>query len=213
MRNLKLILEGRQSYREFTVPKCISDSPDDEIVYEFLRGFADAAGNIRRSNRDRNGFHRVYLDVLNQNWTLPVQLCSLLQQRLNVPVHEILWGHPNLRDPQATKSHQSPFREHQLRIYAHDFLKVGFYIHHKQAILKRLAKENTQRIEQGRTDPSSPCQGSRPFRSKNLHPLEKDNRLPERIRGQHFDAYWQICAAYECPLAQKALKEMKRAVI
>lgn len=207
VRNLKLILEGCQSYREFTVPECIRDS-DKEIVREFLRGFADVAGNIRKSNRDRNDFHRVYLDLLNQNWTLPVQLCSLFQQKLNVPVHEILWGHPNLRDPEA-KSRSSPFREHQLRIYAHDFLQVGFYICHKQEILERFAEENVQRIGQGKTNPSSPCQGSRRFSRKKLHPLENDPRLPELIRGQHFDAYWQICAGYKCPLAQKALKGKK----
>jgi hypothetical protein len=209
VRNLRLILGERQSHREFVIPELIFQS-DGEIVREFLRGFADVAGSIRRSNRDRNGFHRVYLDVLNANWALPVQLCQLLQQRLKVPVHEILWGHPNLRDPQASRLEQSPFREHQLRIYAHDFLGVGFYINHKQEILKKLADENKQQIRRGVSDPSSPCNGARRFRPKEHHPLENDERLPEHIRGRHFDAYWQICAACGCPLAQKAIKEMKR---
>jgi len=205
VRNLRLILGERQSHREFTVPELIAQS-NDEIIREFLRGFADVAGNIRRSNRDRNGFHRIYLDVLNANWTLPVQLCQLLQQRLKVPVHEILWGHPNLRDPQAIYLSQSPFREHQLRIYAHDFLQVGFYIHHKQEILKKLTDENKQRIRQGMSNPSSPCNGIRRLRYKKSHPLENDKRLPEHLRGRHFDAYWQICAACGCPLAQKTLR-------
>jgi hypothetical protein len=133
-----------------------------------------------------------------------------LPARLKVPVHEILWGHPNLRDPQASRLEQSPFREHQLRIYAHDFLEVGFYINHKQEILKKLADENKQQIRRGISDPSSPCNGVRRFRPKEHHPLENDERLPEHIRGRHFDAYWQICAACGCPLAQKAIKEMKR---
>ena len=60
VRNLRMILEGRQSHREFTVPEVIAQS-DDEIIREFLQGFADVSGNIRRSNYDRNGFHRVYL--------------------------------------------------------------------------------------------------------------------------------------------------------
>ncbi len=208
VRNLRLILGERQSYREFTVPESIVQA-DDEIIREFIRGFADVAGNVRRSNYDRNGFHRVYLDVLNANWILPVQLCQLLQQRLKVPVHEILWGHPNLRDPQASRLEQSPFREHQLRIYAHDFLRVGFYIHHKQAILEKLAGENKQRIQQGKPNPSSPCEGIRRFRLKKLHPLEGDERLPENLRGRHFDAYWQICAACGCPFAQQAVQNSK----
>lgn len=209
VRNLRLILGERRSHREFTVPEAIAQS-SDEIVREFPRGFADVAGNIRRSNYDRNGFHRVYLDVLNANWTLPVQLCQLLQQRLKVPVHEILWGHPNLRDPQAKHLKQSPFREHQLRIYAHDFLQVGFYIRHKQEVLEKLADENRQRTQQGMSDPSSPCKGIRRFRSKESHSLESDERLPEYLRERHFDAYWQICAACGCPLAQKSLSELKR---
>ena len=208
VRNLRMILEGRQSHREFTVPEVIAQS-DDEIIREFLRGFADVSGNIRRSNYDRNGFHRVYLDVLNANWTLPVQLCQLLQQRLKVPVHEILWGHPNLRDPQAKHLEQSPFREHQLRIYAHDFLQVGFYIRHKHEVLEKLADENRKRIYQGMSDPSSPCEGIRRFRFKESHPLESDERLPEHLRGRHFDAYWQICAACGCPLARQAMRNLQ----
>ena len=208
VRNLRMILEGRQSHREFTVPEVIAQS-DDEIIREFLRGFADVSGNIRRSNYDRNGFHRVYLDVLNANWTLPVQLCQLLQKRLKVPVHEILWGHPNLRDPQAKHLEQSPFREHQLRIYAHDFLQVGFYIRHKHEVLEKLADENRKRIYQGMSDPSSPCEGIRRFRFKESHPLESDERLPEHLRGRHFDAYWQICAACGCPLARQAMRNLQ----
>jgi hypothetical protein len=209
VRNLRMILEGRQSHREFTVPEVIAQS-DDEIIREFLRGFADVSGNIRRSNYDPNGFHRVYLDVLNANWTLPVQLCQLLQQRLKVPVHGILWGHPNLRDPQAKHLEQSPFREHQLRIYAHDFLQVGFYIRHKHEVLEKLADENRKRIYQGMSDPSSPCEGIRRFRFKESHPLESDERLPEHLRGRHFDAYWQICAACGCPLARKAMRNLQQ---
>ena len=205
VRNLQMILQGRQSHSQFTVPKLITES-NDEIIREFVRGFADVAGNIRRSNNDRNGFHRVYLDVLNANWKLPVQLCGLLQQKLEIPVHEILWGHPNLRDPQATRVSQSLFREHQLRIYAHDFLQVGFYISHKQEVLERLAAENQQRIQQGKSDPSSFCPGFRGLRRKEDHPLEHDKRMPRLIRGRHFDAYWQICAACGCRLARNAMR-------
>lgn len=206
VRNLKKILEGRTDHRQFRVPAPIRGA-DQEIVKEFVRGFADVAGNIRRSNRDRSGYHRVYLDVLNENWALPVELCELLQNRLQTPVHEILWGHPNLRDPQARKPSQSPFREHQVRIYAHDFLKVGFYIDHKQRVLEALADENLQK---GRQCQSSFCIGMRWFRPKSPHPAENDERLPSSLRGKHFDAYWQICASCGCPLAQEAMKQLRQ---
>ena len=112
------------------------------------------------------------------------------------------------RKPVSPLSH--PFREHQLRIYVHDFLQVGFYIRHKQEVLEELTAENRQRIQQGMSDPSSPCEGIRRFRSKKRHPLESDERLPEHLRGRHFDAYWQICASCGCPLAQVTVQDLQR---
>jgi hypothetical protein len=205
VRNFKQLLGEHFDYSEFTVPTVIEDA-SEEIAREFVRGFADVAGNIRRANRDQLGLHRVFLDVLGSNWTLPVQMCNLLQSKLKVPVHHILWGHPNLRDPRA-KEPTPAWREHQIRIYAHDFLKVGFYIDHKQAILETLAKENQTRREKRR---SSFCCGYRRFRRKATHPAEKDKRLPEFLRGKHFDAYWQICAECGCDLAIKALENLRQ---
>ncbi len=205
VRNFKRILDGRSDYSQFVIPSVIRDA-DAEIAREFMRGFADVAGNIRRSNRDWTGLHRVYLDVLSSNWVLPVQICDLLQNKLEVPVQSIIWGHPNLRDPGA-KSSSPPLREHQIRIYAHDFLKVGFYIDHKQAVLKALAKENQNQRSERR---SEFCPGYGELRLKKNHPAECDERLPEFLRGKHFDAYWQICAECGCPLAQKAVRELRR---
>lgn len=205
VRNFKQLLGEHLDHSKFTVPTAFEDAPE-EIAREFVRGFADVAGSIRRSNRDQSGFHRVFLDVLGSNWILPVQMCNLLQTKLQVPVHHILWGHPNLRDPQARESSPA-WREHQIRIYAHDFLKVGFYIEHKQAVLEILAKENQ---EQGGEKRSSFCDGYRRFRRKSNHPAENDERLPEFLRGKHFDAYWQICAECGCDLAIKALENLRQ---
>jgi hypothetical protein len=207
VRNLKLILEDRLDYKQFIVPPIIRESNDSEIIREFMRGFADVAGNIRRSNRDQADVHRVYLDVLNENWKLPVQLCDLLQNKLKIPVANILWGHPNMRDPKAKQPQASPFREHQIRIYAHHFLAVGFYVEHKQAVLELLAKENKLRRKESI---GSYCPGHRREAIKAKHPLEKDPRLPKGVRGKHFDAYWQICAACGCRYAREYIRDRKR---
>lgn len=208
VRNLRLILENRLDYKQFIVPMVIRESNDPEIIREFIRGFADVAGNIRRSNRDRIGVHRVYLDVLNENWKLPVQLCELLQHKLKVPVANILWGHPNLRDPHVSQPQASPFREHQIRIYAHHFLHVGFYVGHKQSVLESLAKENELKHKDavGRFCPGY----KRREKTKTAHPLEKDRRLPPEVRGKHFDSYWQICAACGCQYAKEAIRKRKQ---
>lgn len=207
VRNLRLILGDRLDYKRFIVPQAIRESHDSEIIREFVRGFADVAGNIRRSNRDQAGVHRVYLDVLNENWRLPIQLCDLLQNKLKVPVANILWGHPNLRDPKASQLQASPFREHQVRIYAHHFLPVGFYVEHKQAVLKSLAEENRLRRK---GSIGKFCPGHRREARKAQHPLEKDPRLPKGVRGKHFDAYWQICAACGCQYAREYIRDKKK---
>jgi len=191
VRNFKLLLgPNYRNYALLEVPQIIRGIDDIQIVEEFLRGFCDVSANIRRSNRDINGLHRVYVDILNKNWILPVQLCELFQDKLNIPVANIMWGHPNMgRD----------FREHQIRIYAHEFIKLGFYIDHKQAALKILAEEN------GKFNPKHGdfCKGSRKrYLKKALSSLENDPRIPEKIRGKHFNVYWEICAEFGCKKAK-----------
>lgn len=189
-RNLKMILEGRSNHSEFLVPSVLMDlSVPKDYKREFLRGFGDVAGNIRRSNRYIDGRHRVRLDVLNypNNWTLPIQLCTLLQEHLGIPVQMIAWGHPNLgRD----------LREHQVNVFAQNYLAIGFTFKHKQALLEELSHINQKEFP---NSPNRYCPGFRKNRqAKPSHPSENDLRLPESIRGKHFDAYWQICQALGC---------------
>ncbi len=191
-RNLRLILGEASHFGSFEVPEVVrsTDTPV-EYVREYLRGFADVAGNVRPANRYVDGRNRVRLDILNYptNWRLPVQLCHLLQERLEVPVQLITWGHPNLgRD----------FREHQLNVFAVPFLKVGFTFRHKQRVLEELAEQDTQNFPQA---VYLPCLGERKIsRLKPADPREQDSsRLPPELVGRHFDAYWQICRALGCP--------------
>lgn len=208
VRNLRFILTNQNSeiwplhYVNYRIPEIIKKA-DYHIKQEFIIGFADISGNIRRSNRDQAGRHRVYLDVLNENWHLPVEICNFLQDELKIPVSNIAWGHPNLRDPKA-KSKIGIFREHQIRIYAEDFLKIGFYISHKQEVLKKLADENRINYP-NRT--SKFCNGYQKRKSskKAKHPLEKAENLPKEIQGKHFNYYWELCKAFNCQKAKTHL--------
>jgi hypothetical protein len=139
-RNVVMLLGQKTSYHFFEVPPVLLEA-ETPAAYkrEFIRGYADVAGNIRPANRDAAGRHRVRLDILNHptNWKVPVQLCLLLQEHLSVAVPNVIWGHPNLG---------REWREHQLNIYAEDFLPVGFYFDYKQAVLKELADKNAARF-------------------------------------------------------------------
>jgi hypothetical protein len=190
-RNINMLLCNKTSFPYFEIPNALfeTDTPL-EFKREFIRGYADVAGNVRPANRDKTGRHRVRLDILNYptNWQTPVQLCLLLQDQLGISVPLITWGHPNLG---------RQWREHQLNVYPEDFLGAGFYFDYKQAALSELAELNLSRFPHR----VKGCPGARRLGTrKKRDPDEQDaDRLPSELAGRHFNAYWQICRALGCP--------------
>ena len=66
---------------------------------------------------------------------------------------------------------------------------------HKQQILEELGSFNKKNF--GKTMECSPPK--RIDEEKFKHPSEKSEKLPNQLRGKHYDAYWQICANLGCP--------------
>lgn len=211
LRNTKMLMKGRSSYYEFEVPDQIFEF-DESIKKEFIRGFADVAGSARWANRNRWKKCRVYLDVLNSpsNWRLPIQICYILQDHLGIPVDVIQWGHPNTRDPnlrEYKKGREEAWaREHQIKVFADDFEKIGFYMSHKQEILEELAEYNRKKG----FDKAKFCNPPKRKRSKPKHPSENSEKLPPEIRGKHYDSCWQICAGIGCIRYANFMKDQKR---
>jgi len=203
MRLMRFFFGNKTNYREFEVPMKLWQCSSN-IVKEFIRGYCDVAAHIRASNRDEDGFHRVYIDVLFQNWRLPVQLCNLIQIKAGVPVHTIVWAHPNIRDPHVKHGSGNWWKkEHQIKIYAHHFLPIGFYIKHKQQLLEEYARINIERIKKGEKPRHKPCRAViKRVRPRQSHPDEKDPDLPSEIRGQHINSYKEICIALGCKFAK-----------
>jgi len=199
-RNLKFLMQNKNSYREFRVPPQIIEA-DETIQKEFIRGFADVAGYIRESNNYMNGKRRVYLEVQNENWFIPIDICYLLQEKLNVPVQLIQWGHPNTREPYRQSKGESWAREHQIKIFSEAFQDIGFYVDYKQEILEEFIKEDRNlppKIQRCNPNPKI-----RKIRKKPKHPDENSSRLPDCLRGRHFDAPWQICLKLGCKQKKK----------
>jgi hypothetical protein len=197
-RNLTTLLQHRSSFQEFEVPPIIYEVPHD-IQLEYARGFADASASPSRSDYEQYGgdspkFHRIVLQVNHENWLLPIQICRLLQVHLKVPVQHILWGHPNLRDS-GNKGKQWA-KEHRIRLFAEDFLAVGFLFPFKQQILDAMAAMNRKQ----KHAPSHECNplARHRIKKKAKHRDEKSKFLPAALRGKHFDAYFQICKALGC---------------
>ena len=194
-RNLRFITTGFQNFRRSSVPDRLFDVHPD-IQREFVRGLADVCGFVRASNNYTDGRHRVYIQVPAENWRLPISLCHLLQVHLKVPVQCIQWNHPNTRIPNKVKQKLTS-REHQVKIFAEVFRQIGFYVDYKQTILEELADFNENTLS---TEPKccNPNPEAHSIRKKRKHPEEKCELIPRKIRGKHFDAYWQICSALGC---------------
>ena len=200
-RNILMHTRGHTGYEHFRVPDIFfSANIPPDWKREYLKGFADVAGNIRRANRYVDGSDRVRLDVLNYqtNWEMPVLLCTLLEEHLKIPVQLITWGHPNMgRD----------FREHQINIFAVPFGEIGFSFPHKQALLQDFIAHNKEHYPK---KVYNPCLGRKILgnrKRKRKDSRENDDRLDPRLKGQHFNAYWQICKKLGCPRTPKILQE------
>ncbi|MFN3466536.1 MAG: hypothetical protein ACK4WF_02415 [Candidatus Brocadiales bacterium] len=195
-RNLKLILGGKVSYTEFQLNSIFYDV-ETNIRKELVRGVADATGFIRPSNHFYNR-HRIYFEINNANWYLPLQLCKLLQG-MGVGVQLIQWRHPNLRGSEQVNvnpENSTWAKEHQIKIFPEEFEKVGFYSPHKQKILEEFIEYNKKTFQRRHEECNPFEKGIR--KSKPSHPCEEHNKIPEQIRGKHFDGYWQICQALGC---------------
>ena len=162
---------------------------------ELLRGMADVTGYIRKSNIafGQQGQHRVYIEIPG-NWNMVIDVANMLKD-LDIPVQTIDFGHPNFRDSNAVKYNEGkPYywkKEHQVKIWANEFLPVGFNIAHKQRALEKYAEELLTCMDAGQTHK---FYWEKPIRrrTKPIHPAEGDESLPASIRGQHFESWTDL---------------------
>lgn len=160
-----------------------------------LRGIADVTGYIRRSNiaYGQDGAHRVYIEIPG-NWYMVIDIANMLKD-VDVPVQTIDFGHPNFRDGELKKYNQGkPYfwkKEHQVKIFANEFLPIGFNIKHKQDALEKYSEELLEFIDPVKTHK---FYWEKPIKRKNrpTHPHESDEYLPIEIRGKHFDSWTEL---------------------
>lgn len=162
---------------------------------ELLRGMADVTGYIRKSNIafGQDGCHRVYIEIPG-NWQLVIDIANMLKS-LDIPVQTIDFGHPNFRDSNLKKYNEGkPYywkKEHQVKIWANEFLPIGFNIEHKQKTLEKYADELLEYLDENKTHK---FYWEKPTRKKEkpFHPMVNDEYLPEAIRGKHFESWTEL---------------------
>ncbi|MFI3169375.1 MAG: hypothetical protein R3Y06_05465 [Faecalibacterium sp.] len=162
---------------------------------ELLRGISDVTAYIRKSNLafGQDGCHRVYIEI-PANWQLVIDIATMLKS-LDIPVQTIDFGHPNFRDSNLKKYNENkPYywkKEHQVKVWANEFIPIGFNIVHKQRALERYSDELLEFLDENKTHK---FYWEKPIRRKvkPIHPMESDESLPATIRGRHFDSWTEL---------------------
>lgn len=190
---LRFIGGGRHHSTMRMNPDLFSITADEKKT--LLRGIADVTGYIRKSNiaYGQDGAHRVYIEIPG-NWYMVIDIANMLKD-VDVPVQTIDFGHPNFRDGELKKYNQGkPYfwkKEHQVKIFANEFLPIGFNIKHKQEALEKYSDELLEFIDPVKTHK---FYWEKPIKRKTRpsHPHENDEYLPIEIRGQHFDSWTDL---------------------
>ena len=190
---IRFIGGGRHHSAMRMNPELFSITSDQK--HALLRGIADVTGYIRKSNIafGQDGAHRVYIEIPG-NWYMVIDIANMLKD-IDVPVQTIDFGHPNFRDSKLVKykAGKPNFwkKEHQVKIFANEFLAVGFNIKHKQDALEKYSEELLEFID---TDKTHKFYWQKPIRRiiKPSHPCEYDLSLPQEIRGRHFDSWTDL---------------------
>lgn len=190
---LRLIEGGRHHSTMRMNPEIFSIAVDQRKA--LLRGIADVTGYIRKSNIafGQDKAHRVYIEIPG-NWYMVIDIANILKS-VDVPVQTIDFGHPNFRDGNLVKYNEGKpnfwKKEHQIKVFANEFLPVGCNIRHKQDSLEKFSDELLEVIDPLKTHKFYWEKTVRRA-NKPIHPREVDPSLPEEIRGKHFDSWTDL---------------------
>lgn len=206
MSEIVRLCNGETSCETMRIPEYFFKQASKEEIKSFLRGLADVTAHVRMSNyfiSKENQQHRVFIEVPH-NWFLVVDICNLLK-KVDVPVQNIDWAHPNIRDGKLTKYNEGYpnfwKKEHQIKIFANEFKTIGFNSVHKKEGLDEMVRlfETTYMRQHGK--PASTFthkyywEGQERLKEKPHHPGENDPFIPEMIRGRHFNSWKEIAEA------------------
>ncbi len=199
IREILQFVDNAVSCETMRIPQDFYKDPFSYRIH-FLRGFADVTGYIRKSNYYIDKYmHRVYLEIPH-NWYMVVDISNLLAS-VDIPVQNIDWAHPNIRDGKLTKYKQGKKsfwkKEHQVKIYANEFIPVGFQVIHKNEALLQLSEELKRGLEKEGKNVEETTHKFYWDRSNNKkikprHPGENDDFIPREIRGKHYDSWTAI---------------------
>ncbi len=204
---IKKIFEPAISFTSTSIPKEMWDvgkNEQIEVVNGLLDsiGFANAGGWIPRDGANGHGRMRVYFQVINRNYKLPVSIDNFIRGNFGLPIQTIDWGHPNIRDGNLADflegKSSSYGREHQVKFYPEYYQQFHFRISSKQDLFNELLRHN---LSVGFTDledwfPNA-VKEIPESKIKATHPMESNPLLDKNVRT-HVDAMWQVNLKMGC---------------
>ena len=206
-KKLEFLFNDHKSFSSFSIPEYFYKTERENQI-ELINGLLDSCGFanpgawIGRKGSNGFGRQRIYFQIINRNYYLPVSIDNFLRSVFSIPIQTIDWGHPNIRDGSLKdylNGKSSAFgREHQVKVYPEFLDKFHFRISSKKVLFKELLNHNLQ-CEFNRAEDWFPgsIKKINPARVKAFHPMESNTKLPIEVR-KHFDAFWQINAVLGC---------------
>lgn len=131
-------LDTGDIYKHWGIPQVIMKEYSKELTEEFTRGLADTIATI---DRYISRLYRAQFSVINENRTLPVDICALLQEKLQIPVYYIGWAGTEYK--RKGKYGKRGGRDHLVKVWLTNFKDRFemplFHNHQKQVeFLERL---------------------------------------------------------------------------
>ena len=195
---------GEENFHNFLIPEFVKlESTLRPNKIEFINGMLDTSGFMQRGGwapyqgHNLHGRMRGYFEF-PRNWKIPVEICNFLKE-LDLPIHTIDWGHPQIRDSNLEDYHKKGrmgWREHQLKFFPEYYQECKIRIYHKQELFLDLQKHNMNQFEN-----ELDCKPPKIVKKERIsahHPQINSNKVPEELRGIDIDAYWQICHLMGC---------------
>ena len=152
-KKLEYFFHEHKSFSSFYIPNSLYNT-DRVNQIELINGLLDSCGFTNagswtpRDGRKGHGRMRVYFQIINRNYHLPVSIDNFLRSVFNVPIQTIDWGHPNIRDSNLKdylQNKSSAFgREHQVKVYPEFLDGFHFRISSKQLMFEELLDHNVR---------------------------------------------------------------------
>ena len=207
---------GQKDFYSFRIPKLIQNS---KTIYkeEFFNGLLDTigqpnSGNWQPGNSKYGMIQRIYFQIINKNYYLPVDIDNFIRDSFKLPIQTIDWGHPNIRDGNLKEfkaGNPSCYgREHQLKFYPEHYERFRFRLKSKESMFRELIDFNKKAsCDTSNIDWLTAVRNKSEIKKskiKSYHPMIKHHAVPKVLQKQ-INAQWQINLLLGC----KYLKQIK----